>query len=402
MCLVPLRRTLPRLVVIALVNLVLSAQAADSAESLIGKANALRFAPRQQAPFLGLFTHVEPRADMKGKLDTLTSLIALNPQIVGYTLKIHWRQLHPERERWDWAGLEALISTASKAGKLVNLAIIPGAASPEWIYEAGAVKAGPVDFGRISAVVPVPWDEKFIALYLADLRELARRYADDPRVFQIEVLGHNYNEAGEEMHAPAIEVMKPYGWSREKVIANWKFWIDRHAELFPKKKLSLVISQMYRGGETDLPGLVADYFVEKCAGRATLQTHQIHGRDDGFAPSGEICRRLAQLAPNCHEAVGSFLEQRPRQGSAAMTVYNARKMGDNLLYFQLWRRDGNDPKYAREFLEAWAKYGMVPFADLKAKLIAEGVYVEKSDYVPQGVPPTKGPNPSAKTPNDPK
>jgi hypothetical protein len=371
-----------------------------AADDLVTKANALTFPPRTQAPFLGLFAHVEPRADLKGKLETLNQIIRDNPHIVGFTLKSHGRQLHPERDRVDWADFEALVAAAHRAGKLVNLGLIPGAASPEWIYDAGARKAGPVDFGRISAHVPLPWDETFMRLYLADLTELARRYADDPRIFQVQVLGHNYNEAGEEMHAPAIDVMKPYGWTREKALANWKYWIDRHAELFPKTKLSLVISQMYRGGETDLPGLVADYFVEKCAGRATLQTHQIHGRDDGLAPSGEICRRLASLAPNCHEAVGSFLEQRPRQGTAAMTVYNARKMGDNLLYFQLWRRDCNDVKYAQDFLDAWKKYGRVPMSDLKARLIADGAYVEKSDYVPAGVPPTAGPFPSAKKSND--
>ena len=368
-----------------------------AAENAITKANALTFAPGTKAPYLGLFTHVEPRLDFAGKLATLNQIIRANPHIAGFTLKIHWRQLHPEPQRWDWDGFEALVAAANKAGNLVNIGLIPGAASPEWIYDAGAVKAGPVEFGRIQAHVPVPWDPRFMELYLADLKELARRYANDPRIFQIQVLGHNYNEAGEEMHAPAIEVMKPYGWTREKVISNWKFWIDRHAELFPGKKLSLVISQMYRGGEPDLPNVVADYFVEKCAGRAVLQTHQIHGREDSLPPSGQTCQRLAQLAPNCHEAVGSFLEQRPRQGTAAMTLYNARQMGDNLLYFQLWRRDSNEVKFAQDWVDAWQKYGRVPLSELKARMVKDGVYVEKSDYVPQGVPPTAGPFPSAKT-----
>ena len=83
-----------------------------------------------------------------------------------------------------------------------------------------------------------------------------------------------------------------------------------------------------------------------------------------------------------------------------MTIYNARRMGDNLLYLQLWRRDCNDPKFARDLVEAWQKYGRVPLAELKARLIADGIYIEKSDYVPGGVPPTAGPFPSAKSPID--
>lgn len=306
-----LRRPLAFVQLVLLAGVCSAAPAASAQESFITRANDLTFSGNSKPPFLGLFTHVEPRLDFAGKLATLRQIIADNPHIVGFTLKIHWRQLHPEPQRWDWTGLEALIATAHAAGKLVNLGIIPGAASPEWIYQAGVKKAGPFEFGRIQAHTPLPWDRKFMELYLADIRELARRYADDPRVFQVQILGHNYNEAGEEMHAPAIEAMKPHGWTRELVLENWRFWIDRYAEAFPRKKLSLIVSQMYRGGAADLPALVAEYFVERCQGRAVLQTHQLNGREDAIPASGEICRRFASLAPNSHEAVGSFRSSRP-------------------------------------------------------------------------------------------
>jgi hypothetical protein len=382
-------------------TLLVAPSAGRAASDLVQRANALELKPGAKPPFLGVFTHVEPRADMAGKLATLRQIIADNPHVVGFTLKIHWRQLHPEPQRWDWDGLEALIATAHHAGKLINLGLIPGAASPEWIYAAGVKKAGPFEFGRIQAHTPLPWDARFMELYLADLTELGRRYANDPRIFQVQILGHNYNEAGEEMHAPSIESMKPHGWTRELVLQNWRYWIDRYAELFPKTKLSLIVSQMYRGGEHDLPDLVADYFVERCTGRAVLQTHQIHGRDATLPSSAKTCARLADRSASSHEAVGSFLEQRTRQGTAAMTVYNCRMAGDNLLYFQLWRRDCNDPKFARDFLDAWQKYGALPLADLKPALIRDGLFIEKSDYVPPSVPPTSGPHKSAAKGNDP-
>lgn len=97
--------------------------------------------------------------------------------------------------------------------------------------------------------------------------------------------------------------------------------------------------------------------------------------------------------PNCHETVGSFQEQPERQGTPAMTLYNARKGGDNLLYLQLWRRDCDDPRYAKAVLEAWEKYGALPLDGFKAQLIADGLYVEKSDFHPGARRPTAGPAP---------
>jgi len=186
------------------------------------------------------------------------------------------------------------------------------------------------------------------------------------------------------MHAPAADAMRPFGWSEETVLHNWKFWIDRYAELFPKKKLNLIVSQMYKGrdGGPDLPGKVAAYFMEKCAGRAVLQTHQLQGRQDALAESAQICGQYARLAPNCHEMVGSFKEQPDRQGSPAMTLYNTKQAGNNVLYLQLWRRDCNDPQYAKALLDAWEKYHALNAAEMKTRLIAEGLYVEKSNWRP--------------------
>lgn len=337
--------------------------------------NALEFKEGGKAPFLGVFTHVEPIVDMPQKVESLKALLAGNPYISGITMKLQWKQFHPEKDRIDWENLEQLISIAASAGKFVNLALIPGAATPEWVYAEGAQKAGPLKWAKQNTHVPLPWDPKFMELYLGDLKAIAERYGNDPRVFQVQVMGHNYNPNGEEMHAPSVASMEPYGWTREIVLENWKYWIDQYNTLFPKKKLSLIVSQMY-GGESarDLPQLVAKYFVEQCKGRAVLQTHQLGGRTDFVTESGAICREFANLAPNCHEAVQSFSEAPEKQGSAAMTLYNARQRGDNLLYLQLWRRDCNDPKYAKAVVDAWNKYSSLSLEDMKARLIADGVY----------------------------
>ena len=357
--------------------------ATEAATAFLEKWDSVRFEPGKQAPFMGLISHLEPHFSMEDKIYSLQGLVK-NPHLSGVTLKMQWQQLHPQPDVVDWENLETLISIAASAGKLVNIGIMPGGGSPEWIYEAGAQKIGPTRVGARTVTAPIPWDSRFMDLFSADIRELGARYADDPRVFSVEVLGHNYNHAGEEMHAPAVSEMEPFGWSREKVLDNWKYWINEYNEAFPKKKLVLIVSQMYRGpeDERDLPGAVTKYFLEQCQGRAILMTHQLQGRRDvlGFGPA--MCAEYREQAPNGHELGASLKENPERLGSLPMTIYMFLKAG-NPLFLQVWRRDCDDPQYARSMLDAWKKYGAGRTAEeCKALLEKEGLYVPPDADVP--------------------
>jgi len=132
-------------------------------------------------------------------------------------------------------------------------------------------------------------------------------------------------------------------------------------------------------GHASLPERVAEYFVERFAGRAILQTDQLNGRDVQLPESAHTCRRFHDRAPHCHEMVGSFKEEPERQGGPEMTVYNFRRMG-NPLYLQLWRRDADDPKYAQRLLDAWQRFKERSLEEIEETLRREGLYVEKSDW----------------------
>jgi hypothetical protein len=219
-------------------------------------------------------------------------------------------------------------------------------------------------------------------LFKKDLEELARRYANDPRIDAITVQGHNYK--GEEMHAPDPALLDPYGINYDTVLANWKWWIDLYGALFQQKKLILVVSQMYNGSSySNLPEDVTEYFARKYQGRAILQTDQLDGRrakPENDLSSG-ILRRWHDYAPNRHEMVGSFKEQPERQGTPEMTIYNFVGMG-NPYSLQLWRRDCDIPLYAENLLNAWIEYGRMTEPELKARLQADGKWIENIDNTP--------------------
>lgn len=336
----------------------------------------LMFREGERAPFLGIFSHAKTVVDLDEKLQDVQQLCQVNPYISGATVKVHWNHLHPEPDRLRLEELEQIVDVLASHDKLVVLAVIPCFHTPDWAYEAGVQRVGPVTIGGMQTFTALPWDPKFKELFIADLRALADRYADDPRIMAIGVMGHNYK--GEEMHTPKeLDLLKEHGWSRELALADWKGWIDLYGELFPKKKLILTISQMYK--DKELPIEVATYFVDRHQGRAILQTHQLNGRSAKMGESSRVCQQLHGRAPHSHEMVGSFSEQPQRQGSPEMVVYNAVAIG-NPLFFQLWRRDCDDPSYAKALYDAWTRYGEMSPEQIKADLEARGLFRLDDDW----------------------
>jgi hypothetical protein len=330
------------------------------------------FKAGEEASFIGLYTHTEPSRNLDEQIASAAKLLEKNPYISGLTLKIKWKDFHPEKDKIEWQKLELLISMAAAKKKMVTLALLAGYSTPAWVLKSGVAKIQTID-----GVAPVPWDTAYMRLFSNDIKAVAKLYAKDKRVTMVEVLGHQFR--GEEMHAPNKDLLKEFNWSKDVVIANWKYWINLYDSLYPQKKLNLVVSQMY-DGVPELSEIVAAYFLERCAGRAVLQTDQLNGREGGIIPgSGELCKKLSDLAPNCHEMVGSFKEQPERQGTPEMTIYNFKQMG-NPYYLQLWRRDCDDPQYAKALLEAWEKYKRMTVSEMKEQLIKEGLYIEKSTW----------------------
>lgn len=349
-----------------------------------GKADRAR--PVRSA-FLGVFTHTEPVFTMDDQIVSMEQVLSNNPLISGVQLRLPWRNFQPSRTVCHWDKLERLIDQVASRGKRVHLSLIPGFHTPDWVYEAGAAKVGPVTVGGAQGMTPVLWDPVYMETFGEVLRELSVRYGSDSRLTALHVMGHNYK--GDEMHAPKeTSLLEPHGFGEETVLANWRYWIRHYGECFPDKELILVVSQMYPGLKR-LPAQVAEYFVKRYPGRAILQSDQLHGRQDNLSDSPEraqlsdsIIAGLHEWAPHGHEMVGSFKEQPQRQGSVEMTIYNLVRMG-NPLYMQLWRRDCDDPRYAEALLAAWDKYGGLAPDVLKAKLQEEGLYVERSDWNPE-------------------
>ena len=60
--------------------------------------------------------------------------------IRGIMVSCHWRDLEPEKGKWNWDVIEPRIMQATNAGKHVGMIVYVGPDSPDWIYDNGVPK----------------------------------------------------------------------------------------------------------------------------------------------------------------------------------------------------------------------------------------------------------------------
>ena len=60
--------------------------------------------------------------------------------IKGIMVSSHWRDLEPEKGKWNWNVIKPRIMQATNAGKHVGMIVYVGPDSPDWIYENGVPK----------------------------------------------------------------------------------------------------------------------------------------------------------------------------------------------------------------------------------------------------------------------
>jgi len=309
----------------------------------------------------------------------------INPTINGIAIFYDWKFLHPKKDEYNWDHLEQFIAMAAEKGKISTLFVKPGFASPSWIYdEAGVFKLENIGAASGTGDAPVPWDPKFMQLYEKDIRLIAERYADDPRLSGVNIGGAQYMFG--EFHSPSVEEMNARGVEvdPQTVYDNWKHWIDLYGELFPNKHLFITVSPMYQNNAHPyMVERLVDYFVTKYQGRAILQNAQLNGRQDFRLTNNMpwiVMSNFRHLAPCTFETLSNFnmksgetKSNSLRQGSIEMVVLNLKWAGSH--YFRYWRDDAITQNGAAEQLQKiWDKYRDMTYHEMKEDLQKNGLY----------------------------
>ncbi len=118
-----------------------------------------------------------------------------NPHILGGLFTIYWSDVEPSEGRYDWSKLDARLAKWKGAGKKIALRIMwsssgnwpePAAKhpTPQFVLDAGAVT---VRSQSSKTDIPLFWDAIYQKHAARFLREVARKFDDDPDLLFIDI-----------------------------------------------------------------------------------------------------------------------------------------------------------------------------------------------------------------------
>lgn len=171
-----------------------------------------------------------------------------NPHLEGFVLRRMWAQVNPEPGQYEWSYLDREIARAKQHGKKLQLIVFSGAATPGWVYEAGAKSLSFTDFRKavIPLRMPTPWDEIMLQKYETFVSTFGDRYNREAAVTLVHAGGPTRFSV--EFHLPR-EVSELPDYTPQKLISAWERCIKTYARAFPDKNISLNASQVFTAAD---------------------------------------------------------------------------------------------------------------------------------------------------------
>lgn len=263
---------------------------------------------------LGFFTIVPP--DKLNDLQFVSSLFE-TPHCNGLSVLVPWKVLEPSEEKYDWTTIDKLLELCQKNNKTLILRVstcgidLPSTAStadsdtPTWVFESGAKSVKYLDKDGRAHLMPVFWDQTYLAAFSNFIAELGSRYDKNPLLHSVGITGGGFrggtalvpttledqkgtkadtNETGFKT-ADQIEtyLRKEQGMNQKQIVDHWKYVSDIFPEAFPNTTLNFAINPptLNRAGE-DLLDEISDYLVYRYGQHIYVTRQDLKNGKHGF------------------------------------------------------------------------------------------------------------------------
>jgi hypothetical protein len=216
-----------------------------------------------------------------------------NPNVDGVVVRAYWRDLNPERGKYDWKTFDAAVEAAAKHGKRARFIVAPGFYSPHYVLSDPAVKQatftvpqGPLAEKERS--LPLPWDDAYLSAWFTFIDQLAARYRDNPAFAYVSATGPNSHNGEISLpREPSDEkTWKTLGTPDEleqRMLGAWEKTFRRYCAAFTGKHFTLaIISEALPGHSKDdrksYQEKLAKLGAETCPAGFGLQNNGLDGR----------------------------------------------------------------------------------------------------------------------------
>ena len=311
-----------------------------------------------------------------------------NPYLEGVYIGMSWKDIEPEKGKFDFIALDALIQVIRDANLDYKLSVMPGKECPPYIYKGLKYKINTIvsnphrpDYNQ-KIIVPVPWDPFYQENLKRMFSTVFGRYKNDSHFVVACLTGANHMSS--EWHLPK----SPEDIAQWKAIApNYAdrirdFWIDMIdfiAVLLPDKRMALSASSTPLGGMSDQANEIVEYGIAKYPGQFMIQINQLHGNNDqktfeAFARVMRNSKRITVGLQSLANVKSGITGRDMRQGTLEMGVYNFLQSGAN--YWELWDGDGADVPTCRLIYEQIKFASALGVKGYKDWLISQGMFID--------------------------
>src|SRR5262249_5188344 len=205
-----------------------------------------------------------------------------------------WSKVQPADGACDWSFFDQGITLAEKHDKRVGLSVAAGAATPEWVYRAGATRftyRSQANFKeQAQAAMPLPWEKTFLDKWGAVIKSLGDRYDGSPRVAYVTIGGPGFAIESYFVRAKEDLPRVPDAGGTRRWGEGVKKIIDVYAEAFPTTPFLLAMAHPIPGKEGDAAlREVVDHGLAKYPGRFGVMHHGLNAQSAArFYPNGVI------------------------------------------------------------------------------------------------------------------
>jgi hypothetical protein len=167
-----------------------------------------------------------------------------NQYMDGVAVQIHWSDLQPQKDQYDWSKLDDLFSVATAHHKWVALLVFPGFFTPSWALQGVETKNFAIQYGPGQGTVlplPMPWDSVYLNRWFAFVQHLSARYASSSQLTMISAAGPTSVSA--EFTLPGspqdLKTWQSVGYRPSKYVAAWRQVFHEFDRDFPRQYVSL-------------------------------------------------------------------------------------------------------------------------------------------------------------------
>jgi hypothetical protein len=237
--------------------------------------------------------------------DSVDQSLLDNTHLVGLSLRFSWAALEPEAGKLDTTLLDAKIVEAKNAGKKIQLRVIPGERTPDWVYLQGVPSVyypelDPENTGEFIKV-PVPWDAEYLAAWTSFITRLGRHLEGTDSITLVHMTGANSRSGEFHLTSGALssDTTAQYWDAQGQVVATgtvndlwlqngdytldnirmaWAVSRDAWAAAFPSPKLAYnIVNQVHKQDDIDNEvNLIVEDAYRVLQDRLTLQNNGHH------------------------------------------------------------------------------------------------------------------------------